>query len=81
MERAQQQAAAPDLSNFLDTKLLPKFTIASFSNDIIVSKASKLGVSLGRMSSQVNKSITTLKESDLACTLIFLKRNEEKFIR
>jgi hypothetical protein len=78
MERAQQQVAAHDPSFYSGTKHLSKFTIASFSDDMIISRAAKLGVSLGNSSVQINESISCLKECDLSRTLTMLKRKEDE---
>jgi hypothetical protein len=78
MERAQQQASARDPSSYSGTKNLPHYTIASFSDEVILSRANKLGVSLGVSNNEVIESITLLKDTDVARTLFVLKRNEEK---
>jgi hypothetical protein len=78
MERAKQQVAAHDPSFYSGTKDLSKFTIASFSDDMIISRAAKLGVSLGNSSNHINESISYLKETNLARTLIVLKRKEDE---
>jgi hypothetical protein len=53
MEHAQQKASARDPSSFSGKKHLNKFTLASFSDAVVVCIAAALGVSLGRTSSQV----------------------------
>jgi hypothetical protein len=55
-----------------------KFTLASFSNESIITHASKLGVTLGASPSQIQASVNNLKEVDLQRTLVVLKRNEDK---
>jgi hypothetical protein len=52
--------------------------LSSIPNDVVVSRVSKLGVSLGVSPSKVSKSIQFIKESDNTRTLIMLKRIEEK---
>jgi hypothetical protein len=47
-------------------------------DEVILSRANKLGVSLGDSNNEVIESITLLKETDVARTLFVLKRNEEK---
>jgi hypothetical protein len=47
LERTQQQASARDPSHYSGTKNLSHFTIASFSDEVILSKTTKLGISLG----------------------------------
>jgi hypothetical protein len=78
MERAQQQASARDPSSFSGKKNLNKFTLASFSDDVVVHRAAALGVSLGRTSCQVLQSIQLLKETDIQRNLFTLKRKDEK---
>jgi hypothetical protein len=51
-----------------------RFTVASFSNESILAKASKLGVSLGSSPGQILESVNTLKEVDLQRTLVMLKK-------
>jgi hypothetical protein len=77
LERAQLQAKARDPSNFLGTKVLPKFTLDVSSNSEIESRASKLGFSLGSSPSKIKKSINSLKDNDISCTLFMLQINEE----
>jgi hypothetical protein len=77
MERAQQQASARDPSSFSGKKHLNKFTLASFSNDVVVRRAAALGVSLGRTSSQVLQSVKLLKETNIQRNLFTLKRKDE----
>jgi hypothetical protein len=78
MERAQQQASARDPSSFSGKKHLNKFTLASFSDDVVVRRAAALGVSLGRTNSQVLQSVQLLKETDIQRNLFILKRKDEK---
>jgi hypothetical protein len=78
LERAQQQASARDPSHYSGTKISPHFTIDSFSDEVILSRANKLGVSLGNPNGRISESIKLLKETDVAHTLFMLKRNEEK---
>jgi hypothetical protein len=61
MERAQQQASARDPSSFSGKRHLNKFTLAYFSDDVVVRRAAALGISLGRTSSQVLQSVQLLK--------------------
>ena len=62
------------------TSPIPKFSIASISNEAVVARAAKLGVSLGMSPSQVDTSLTKMKDADLQRTIIMLKRNEENKI-
>jgi hypothetical protein len=47
LERAQERAQIRDYGISSGTKLISKFNLASLPNEIIVARASKLGVSLG----------------------------------
>jgi hypothetical protein len=47
LERAQERAQIRDYVISSGTKLISKFNLASLVNEIVVSRASKLGVSLG----------------------------------
>ena len=77
LERAQRRASERD--SFLSgTKSITKFSIASIPKDTVIARASKLGVSLGSSSSQVDASISRINDIDLDRTLIMLKRNEDK---
>jgi hypothetical protein len=44
-------------------------------DDVIVSRAAKLGVSLGSSYNQVNESISILEYTDMTRNLFMLKRN------
>ena len=77
LEKAQRRAAERD--SFLSgTHSATKFSIASIPKDVVVARASKLGVSLGSNSREVDDSISRLNDVDLDRTLVMLKRNEEK---
>jgi hypothetical protein len=76
LERAQERAQIRDYGISSGTKLISKFNLASLPNEIIVARASKLGVSLGVTPSQVDSSIDTIKDLDLERTLTMLKRKE-----
>jgi hypothetical protein len=64
LERAQERAQIRDYGISSGTKLISKFNLASLPNEIVVARASKLGVSLGVSPSQVDSSIATIKDLD-----------------
>ena len=74
MDRAKQRAQARD--NYSGTDLVHEFTLASLPNDVVVARASKLGVSLGKSPSQIESSVQLLKDLDLERTIFMLKRKE-----
>ena len=76
MEKVQHKAQARDSPSRQGISSLPKFNINDIPNDVIVARASKLGVSLGGSPSQVHDSINHIKDVDLHRTLIMLKRNK-----
>ena len=76
MERAQHKAYARDPGNSLGT-FTPKFTIDSLPNDVVVARASKLGVSLGKSSLQVSESVDLLKQIDYNRSLTILNRDHK----
>jgi hypothetical protein len=78
LERAQLLAQQRDHALDSGTSLCAKFSIASIPDDVIKTRASMLGVSLGVSPSQVSSSIKKLKDVDLQRTLVMLHRNEEK---
>jgi hypothetical protein len=76
MERAQERAALMDFGNLKGTNLIPHFTLASIPNDVVIARASKLGVSLGKSPSQIESSVASIKNLDLERSLVMLKRKE-----
>jgi hypothetical protein len=76
MERAQKIAMQRDQAMDPGNNRFSRFTVASFSNESILAKASKLGVSLGSSPSQILESVNTLKEVDLQRTLVMLKNKK-----
>jgi hypothetical protein len=78
LERAQLLAQQRDHALDSGTSLCAKFSIASIPDDVVKTRASMLGVSLGVSPSQVSFSIKKLKDVDLQRTLVMLHRNEEK---
>jgi hypothetical protein len=77
LERAQQNAQARDDILYSGTNISSKFTIASIPNEVVVARASKLGISLGVSPSNVSTSINKIKDIDLQRTLIMLRNKSE----
>ena len=75
MDRAKLRAKEKDF-DYSGTDLIHEFTIASLSNDEVVARATKLGVSLGKSPSQIENSVDLLKDVDLNRTLIMLKKKD-----
>jgi hypothetical protein len=78
LARAQGLAMQRDQALDSGNSSVSKFTLASFSNESIITHASQLGVTLGASPSQIQASVNNLKEVDLQRTLVVLKRNEDK---
>jgi hypothetical protein len=62
LEHAQQQASTPDPAHYSGTYNLPYFTIACFLDEVILSRADKVGISLGNSNIQVVESTKLLKK-------------------
>jgi hypothetical protein len=77
MEHTQEHAILRDFRNLKGTNLILQFTLASIPNEVVVARASKLGVSLGKSPSQIENSIASIKNLDLEPSLVMLKRKEE----
>jgi hypothetical protein len=74
LERAQSHAQARDDILYSGNKIPSQFTIAAIPNDVVVARASKLGISLGMSPSNVSESIHKIKDIDLQRTLALLKK-------
>jgi hypothetical protein len=61
--------------------LLRVGSLQSLSHDIIISRATKLGVSLGSSSTMVSNLIKNIKDNDNIRTIIMLSKNLEEKIR
>jgi hypothetical protein len=76
LERAMQNASfrhgftAPG-------KILSKPSIVSLSNEDIVAKANRLGISFGKSKNEVLKAVESIKEVEVNRTLVILKKNVE----
>jgi hypothetical protein len=76
LERAQSHAQARDDILYSGNKIPSQFTIAAIPNDVVVARASKLGISLGMSPSNVSESIHKIKDIDLQRTLALLKKKD-----
>jgi biotin operon repressor len=75
MERAQTLTQAKKAGSISGTSSHSRFSLASLSNDTFVSRAAKLGVSLGESSSKVSNMIQSIKDNDNKRTIIMLSKN------
>jgi hypothetical protein len=76
MERAMQNVnLRHDLTSPGNGK--PKPSLASLSDDDILVKASRLGISLGKNKKEALKVVDSIKEVDVNRTLVMLKKNVE----
>ena len=78
LDRAQRRAQERDHLGTPGTSSVSKFTIASFSDEVVVDRATKLGVSLGVSPSRIRSSVANIKEIYLNRTLVMLKKNEDE---
>jgi hypothetical protein len=74
LERAQKIAQNRDAG----TDFISRFSLTSIPNEVVVHRASKLGVCFGASPSQIETSVKILKDTALQRTLIMLKKNEDK---
>jgi hypothetical protein len=58
-------------------KILSKPSIVSLSNEDIVAKANRLGISFGKSKNEVLKAVESIKEVEVNRTLVILKKNVE----
>ena len=75
MEWAQHKAYARDPGYNSGNIISPKFTIASIPTEVVIARASKLGVSLGKSPEQINSSVEFIKDLDLNRALTILERS------
>ena len=73
LERAMDLAERRDSAFQSGTRLCSKLSFVSIPNEVIVERASKLGVSFGASPLQVSDSIKNLKEIEEARNITFLK--------
>ncbi|KAM0861144.1 hypothetical protein ACQ4PT_046077 [Festuca glaucescens] len=76
LERAQSHAQARDDILYSGNKISSQITIAAIPNDVVVARASKLGISIGMSPSNVSESIHKIKDIDLQRTLALLKKKD-----
>ena len=80
MERAHQLAYSRDPGSNKGTFISPKFMLASILNDVVVARASKLGVCLGKSHDQVVNSVHLIKELDYNRSLTILNQDNKKCV-
>jgi hypothetical protein len=78
LQRAQRLAQAKDHATSPGTNFINKYSLKSFSNEVVVATASKLGISLGKSPNEIEESVDKIKNLDIQRTLTILKKNEEK---
>jgi hypothetical protein len=78
LQRAQRLAQAKDHATSPGTNFINKYSLKSFSNEVVVATASKLGISLGKSLIEIEESVDKIKNLDIQRTLTILKKNEEK---
>src|SRR5664279_918067 len=74
LERAHQRALARDEDFGPGNSRAHKFSIASITNDVVVARAAKLGVSLGKSPNEVANSESLIKDTEFHRTLTILKK-------
>jgi hypothetical protein len=82
LERAMHLSAAKNTGSFTGKSENSRFFLISISNDDVLARADKLGVSLGESPRTTLDTINLIKNADTARTLIMLTKNlEEKLGR
>jgi hypothetical protein len=82
LERAMHLSAAKNTGSFTGKSENSKFFLSSISNDDVLDRADKLGVSLGESPRTTLDTINLIKNADTARTMIMLTKNlEEKLGR
>jgi hypothetical protein len=75
MERAQLLTQARKEGSLTGTQSFSKFSLNSLSNDTVINRAAKLGVSLGVSPEQISNSVNIIKEKDNMRTVVMLAKN------
>jgi hypothetical protein len=75
MERAQLLTQARKEGSLTGTQSFSKFSLNSLSNDTVINRAARLGVSLGVSPEQISNSINIIKEKDNMRTVVMLVKN------
>jgi hydrogenase maturation factor HypE len=75
MERAQLLTQARKEGSLTGTQSFSKFSLNSLSNDTVINRAARLGVSLGVSPEQISNSINIIKEKDNMRTVVMLAKN------
>jgi hypothetical protein len=79
MERAMRVAQLRNTPASPGTKQIPKFSILSFSDDEVVDRASRLGISMGNSVDEVLSSVWGIKNLEEARTLTIKKKSTRGF--
>jgi hypothetical protein len=74
MDHAMHLAAIKNIGSFQGTNAQSKFFLQSISNDDIIARTLKLGVSLGNSYSEIDATIADIKRNDYNRTMIMLKK-------
>lgn len=80
MEKAMRIAQSKDASSCVGKSLSPKFSITNMSDDEIMHKAERLGISLGKSEGEVVKSIKGIKLLEEDRILTILQKNIDEYI-
>jgi hypothetical protein len=75
MDRAKHLAEIKNIGSYQGTDAHSNFFLHSISNDYIIARTVKLGVSLGNLNSKVAQTIKDIKNCDTSRTLIMLSKN------
>jgi hypothetical protein len=75
MDRAMHRAELKNIGSYQGTGAHSNFFLNSISNEDIIARTIKLGVSLGNSNSEIAKTIDDIKNCDTSRTLIMLSKN------
>jgi hypothetical protein len=75
MDRAMHRAELKNIGSYQGTDANSKKILHSISNDDIIARTVKLGVSLGNSNSEIAQTIDDIKNCDTSRTLIMLSKN------
>jgi hypothetical protein len=75
MDRAMHRAELKNIGSYQGTGAHSKYFLHSISNDDIIARTVKLGVSLGNSNSEIAQTIDDIKNYDTSRTLIMLSKN------
>jgi hypothetical protein len=78
MDRARHLTEVKNIGSFQGTKTHSRFFLHSISNEDIIARTLKLGVSLGNSNSEVVDTIKEIKKCDSNRTMIMLSKNTDE---